>query len=149
MCWQVFQWDQDVWQPWLWPVHCSKVWGFTNNHTLLWLLTSLLSVLALHVPRCSQSSPSDSGKTQRWNKLHYCLWSNFQELCFKSGLWVGNRALNKERGANSVFPQCFHTLTDLTWFFRGENQALPSHFTDEQLEPRYQGVKGCANHSWR
>lgn len=90
------------------------VWGFTNNHTPLGLLTSLLSALALHFLKCSWPSPSDSRKTRRWNQFHDCLWSKFLPLTSKNSASTRGSevetAWNKEkrkRSKHTVFPQMF------------------------------------------
>lgn len=118
-------------------------------HMLSGLLTSWPPCLVClpMFPQVLMIISSDNRKTQRWNQLHYCLWRKFQELCFKYGLWIGNRVWNKEKRKGSK--QCFPTVTYFTWFFQGENQASLSHFIDEELEPRHQRAKGPAKHSWR
>lgn len=141
MCWQVFQWDQDAWWLWLGPLRCFKVclpYAF-------WALDLLAQCACLRFPQVLMIISSDNRKTQRWNQLHYCLWSNFQEPCFKYGLWIGNRVWNKEKRKGSK--QCFPRVTYFTWFFHGENQVSLSPFIDEEPERRHLRAKGPAKHN--
>lgn len=132
-------------------VASTQLKGNGVSHIHFFSSTSLLSVLAVSSHKCSPSSPFWQQENSEAKPVTLpCL-----EQLPRTGLqlralnWEQSTEYGPQRGEQCFLSQCFHMLTRLTWIFQHENQTLPSHFIDEELEMGHQRVEGPAKHSWR
>lgn len=113
MCQQIFQWDPDMRQLWLWTVLCSKV-RTSSFHGVFVLLPR-----GRTMPSLWQSGTQCS--VQRWLYLEQLLRS-----CCKDGVCPGGRAGNEWKGRESRrFPSpLLHTLPHFTWLSNVKKTTL-------------------------
>lgn len=121
MCQQIFQWDPDMRQLWLWTVFCSKV-RTSSFHGVF-----VLFPRGRTMPSLWQSGTQCS--VQRWLYLEQLLRS-----CCRDGVCTGGRAGNEWKGRGSRHFPSPHIASLHLAFQREENHTIPLCFIHKEFE---------------